>query len=435
MTPPAVLADSKVLRFGMFFLLYFCQGLPLGLSLIAMPAWLAAKGLDAAAIAGVTSASLLPWGIKMFNGLIMERYAFLPMGRRRAWLLGAQITMCLALIALFLIAPSHTDLVLVAAILFCMNLAATFQDAAIDGIAVDLTPVSQQGRVNAFMAAGQIIGMSVSGSASGMLLNEYGLRGAALPLLAMLLISLISVCWVRERQGERRLPWTSGVAAPYDSGDGPRQWGALLKTVFKAIARKPVFVYLTAFFFYGVAAAMTDIAIPLFAVQELGWASENTSNMIALGGVIGGICGLLFLGQLADRWGIGLVGGSAFLSFALFYAAFGLALSGPLQASVLKPGFFAMSIATQGLFISLSALGMRLCRRDIAASQFAIMMAVPNLARVILANGVDPLMDAGGYTLVWLTLASVAAAGAFFFVIAERMSREARTVAGSLQRA
>ncbi|MEM6834653.1 MAG: hypothetical protein AAF562_13645, partial [Pseudomonadota bacterium] len=82
---PLVLADNQLLRFITFFLLYACQGVPIGLTLIAVPAWMAAEGQSAGVIASVTSTALLPWGIKMFNGLIMERYAFLPMGRRRAW--------------------------------------------------------------------------------------------------------------------------------------------------------------------------------------------------------------------------------------------------------------------------------------------------------------------------------------------------------------
>lgn len=428
------LADSKNLRFGMFFLLYFCQGLPLGLSLIAMPAWLAGKGLDAAAIAGVTSASLLPWGIKMFNGLIMERYAFLAMGRRRAWLVGAQFTICLALAALFLFAPRYDDLTIIATILFCMNLAATFQDAAIDGIAVDLTPPNEQGRVNSFMSAGQIIGMSVSGAAAGMLLNQYGLRGAAIPLLIFMALSMISVCWVTERKGERQLPWTSGKAAILESTQTSFHWGFLLKTVFKAIARTPVFLFLAAFVCYGIAAAMADLAIPLFAVQELGWASEETSNMIAAGGIVSGFIGLLVLGHVADRWGIHTIGAIGFLTLTAFYGVFALGLSDAGQASWLKPGYYAASIGSQGMFIAMAALGMRLCRRDVAASQFAIMMAVPNLSRVILVNGVDPLLDAGGYTLVWLTLASTAALGALFFLTAERMSRTPAALAGTLER-
>lgn len=417
------LADSKLLRFGMFFFLYFCQGLPIGLSLIALPAWLAAKGADAAAIAGVTSAALLPWGVKMFNGLIMERYAFLPMGRRRAWLVGGQLVICLALVGMVALGPGSADLQVIAGVLFAMNLAATFQDAAIDGIAVDVTPSTEHGRVNAFMAAGQAMGMAASGAVAGMLLNPYGLRGAVIPLLVFMIASMISVCLVTERAGERRLPWSAGQAAALPSDHENTRWPSLLKAVIMAIAKRRVVIFLGAFLLYGVSAAMIDIAIPLFAVQELGWASERASNMVALGGVIGGFSGLVFLGYAADRWGIRRLGMLCFLSFTLYWSVFALAFPPDVQAKAFAPGFYALSLASQGIFIAATALAMQLCRRDIAASQFALMMAVPNLARVILQNGVDPLLDAGGYTLVWLCLAGASGLAAGLFFTAQTLQR------------
>lgn len=417
------LADSKVLRLGMFFFLYFCQGLPIGLSLLALPAWLASKGADAAGIASVTSLALLPWGVKMFNGLIMERYAFLPMGRRRAWLVGAQLVICIALFAMFIAAPSSDDLQVIAGVLFAMNLAATFQDAAIDGIAVDVTPSTEHGRVNAFMAAGQAMGMSASGAVAGMLLNPYGLRGAVIPLLIFMIASMLTVCFITERRGERRLPWSAGQATAHASDEDSFTWLYLLKTVLFAIANKRVAIFLVCFLLYGVVAAMIDIAIPLFAVQELGWASERASNMMALGGVLGGLCGLLFLGYAADRWGIRRIGLLCFLSTALFWGVFALALPPAVQAKAFAPGYYSLSLASQGVFIAATALAMQLCRRDIAASQFALMMAVPNLSRVILQNGVDPLLDAGGYTLIWLCIAAASALAALFFFIAETLQR------------
>jgi PAT family beta-lactamase induction signal transducer AmpG len=77
------LGESRYLRFGSFALFYVAQGLPIGLISIALPAWLAGEGATAADIATFVSIASLPWGLKLFAGPFMDRFSFLPMGRRR----------------------------------------------------------------------------------------------------------------------------------------------------------------------------------------------------------------------------------------------------------------------------------------------------------------------------------------------------------------
>src|SRR5688500_7030383 len=84
------LSEDRYLRFSVIFLLYVAQGLPIGLFQFAIPAWMAARGSSAADVGYVLSAGLLPWSLKLINGFVMDRFAFLAMGRRRAWLIGAQ---------------------------------------------------------------------------------------------------------------------------------------------------------------------------------------------------------------------------------------------------------------------------------------------------------------------------------------------------------
>jgi PAT family beta-lactamase induction signal transducer AmpG len=63
----------------------------------------------------------------------MDRYTFLAMGRRRVWLIGAQLTLIALLIGCALLAPGVKDIVLLGGIGFAVNVATTFQDVAVDG--------------------------------------------------------------------------------------------------------------------------------------------------------------------------------------------------------------------------------------------------------------------------------------------------------------
>ena len=82
------LAENRPLRFFSFAIFYVAQGLPIGLNSIALPAWLAGHDVSPEKIAMFVAISGLPWGFKLLAGPIMDRFSFLPMGRRRPWIIG-----------------------------------------------------------------------------------------------------------------------------------------------------------------------------------------------------------------------------------------------------------------------------------------------------------------------------------------------------------
>ncbi|MEE4316580.1 MAG: hypothetical protein V2I74_06315, partial [Erythrobacter sp.] len=85
-----VLAERKGLRLFTLFVFYLNQGIAPGFFAFALPAWLAVGGVSTAEIATVVAAAGLPWTLKFLNGFVIDRYTFLPMGRRRVWIIGAQ---------------------------------------------------------------------------------------------------------------------------------------------------------------------------------------------------------------------------------------------------------------------------------------------------------------------------------------------------------
>jgi len=162
------LAESRKLRLFAVFLLYVAQGVPIGLFWFAIPAWMAANGADARDVAYVLGLTALPWSLKLVNGFFMDRYTFLAMGRRRIWLIGAQLVIILLLLACAAISPGVRDIGWLAAIGFAVNLATTFQDVAVDGLAVDIMEEEEErSRASGMMFGGQMIGMSLATALSG----------------------------------------------------------------------------------------------------------------------------------------------------------------------------------------------------------------------------------------------------------------------------
>src|SRR4030095_4436027 len=147
--PPLV--ASRRLRLTLFTAAYFSQGVPIGLLVIALPAWLSAHGTSLGEIAAYQGIVGLPWGFKLIAGPFMDRFAFPAMGRRRPWIIGAQAVLTLAFAALAFVSDPLAQLPLVIAIGFVVNAFAALQDVAVDGMAIDVLAETETRRAQALM--------------------------------------------------------------------------------------------------------------------------------------------------------------------------------------------------------------------------------------------------------------------------------------------
>ena len=122
---------------------------------------------SAALVAALTA---LPWSLKLVNGFIMDRYTFLAMGRRRVWILGAQLVMIASLLIAAVLNPTPSDVAVLGAIGFAVNMATTFQDVAVDGLAVDIMTEDERARGSGMMFGGQAIGIAVATALTGVVI-------------------------------------------------------------------------------------------------------------------------------------------------------------------------------------------------------------------------------------------------------------------------
>ena len=89
----------------------------------------------------------------------MDRFSYLPMGRRRPWIIAAQGGLLLSVCLLGLIPDPGNNIVLLTWIAFLINSFAAVQDVAVDGMAIDVLP--ERGKANAFAGFGQVVGSVV----------------------------------------------------------------------------------------------------------------------------------------------------------------------------------------------------------------------------------------------------------------------------------
>ena len=374
------LADNARLRYATGSIMYFAQGIPQGLLAIAIPVWLASQGVGAGDIGSYLAVIVLPWAFKLLTGPLMDRYEFLPMGRRRPWVIGAQLGLSLALLALMLVEQPVEQLGLLMLIGVLINSFAATQDVAVDGMSIDLTPVREQGRLNAFMSFGKAIGWASTAAVTGVLLTTYGLATTAIVAAAVSALGLLLIILVLEREGERTLPWTRGTAASVHRAE--KSFRAVMQELHKVLWVRTSLIVMTIMFFDGLVYGYGQALMPIAAVNLFGYTTPEWSQLVATMGLIGAILALA-IGPAIDRMGAKRV---LLLAVAL------LAIHAMLLAQtqhLWQNTFYVRSMLSIWIamlpvvMVASLALAMAICKSVNSATQFAIYMSVSNLGATI----------------------------------------------------
>ena len=399
------LSEHLVLRFFAFTALYAAQGFPWGLLSVAIPAYMAAQGVSPTAIGSFIGITILPWSLKLINGPIMDRWSFLPMGRRRPWVLGAQAGMVATSVAIGFLPDPLGHIGWLTALGFALNFFTAFQDVAVDGMAIDIIPINQQARANGFMWGGQTIGIAGGTVGGAWMINAYGLGAAWFGLALLIGMVMLIPLLARERSGERLLPWTSGRA----SEEARRlQLGGLWDigtSLFRVFLLPVSLAGAIAIFVHNIGRGLFTALLPVLVVQELGWTNTGYSGFLGAAGFVAGLIGMGAGGLLAERLGRrrAIVFGSMLL--ATTSVAMGLfPLFWPLRLSVQV--YVSASLLLNTLItIAFFALLMAVCWKRVAATQFSLYMAIANMGLSGGAALLGPLQGWLGYPPLFLVVA------------------------------
>ena len=389
--PSLALSEHRWLRIVTLFVLYIAQGLPLGFINFALPGWLAQNDASAAAIGAVLAMANLPWTFKLAYGVVMDRWAFLAMGRRRPWIMLGQLGMIGTFGVMALMNPTVTEVALVTAFAFALGMGSAIQDVAVDGLAADILPESEIERVNGVMFGGQMTGIAIGTGLRGTLIAYQGVPAAALALAAILVAVLALVVAARERAGERLLPWTAGRATQRNLDIHLGALWPIIRDVFKAMSQRQIVILIVGFVVSMMAPGILNGVKPLFAADVLGWEKDTFTSWSSQAQLLAGLPAALLFGFAAARWGAR----RAFIIAAVLTGVCSLAMLA-LQSHWTNPAvFIGLIFATETVralrLVAGGSLSMRLCTPAIAATQFAVFMAVLNLGSVL-----------GGLALGWL---------------------------------
>lgn len=412
-----ILAQSKPLRLTMMSAFYFTQGIPNGLFLIAVPAWIVANGGTAVQTAQVVSSFMFFWIWKFVTAMVMDRYTFLPMGRRRAWIIGAQAVLTAALLISAIISPMPDDIALLSIIALACGFGASTQDVGIDGLAVDILKENERSIAAGLMYGCGMVGMSAAGFTGGLLMDAYGVSAAFLAGAIVVGAVLTMGIMLKEREGERRLPWSPGNAHPRNIDIKIDAWWPLFRDSVKAIFTPLSIAFVLAFMAIAVPNGIADTYHPILAQQVSDWTLTEYTSTISTFGLAAGIFAMVIGGWIVSKLGEPLALRILLGLLALTCVLFALIPDRWAEDEVLIALFLAFPVLATMATVAALPIAMRLCDPRVAATQYTVYMATGNLGRPIgaaMAAGITTAYApellyyaAGGVLLTAMAIATI----------------------------
>jgi MFS transporter, PAT family, beta-lactamase induction signal transducer AmpG len=403
--PP--LAEHSFLRYTTFIVLYFSQGIPEGITIFAIPAWMAMNGKSAGEIAGYSAVIMIPFSLKIVLAPFMERYTFLPMGRRKPWMLFGQFGILCSLLALSFVPEPLSNLSILTTVAVCVHIFILFQDIATDSLVIDIVPLEQQGKANSLMWGAKVVGTSLSLGLGSWLINSKGFSFAVSLMAVCILFFMLVPLLLRERKGERLLPWSNGNISPEAARLKVDSWDKLFNSFKQVLLLRNLWFLVFITFIIMAAVHYMRTLLPIFTIKSLGWDNVFYSKTYSTSNLVGGLVGMVTGGIIIYRFGI-----IRMLQCMLFITA---VVGGMMAFSVAswqnKPiviGFIAaVNICIVLLNIGVLALAMQMCWRRISAVQFTFCMTVFNGALATGAAFLGLLRNHFGWQVIFIVFSSL----------------------------
>jgi len=151
-------------------LMGFSCGLPLLLTISLLQAWMKEEGVDLTVI-GLMALVGLPYTLKFLWSPIVDRFTLPFFGRRRGWLLVAQLSLMLSIVGLGLTDPANNPLMVAFAALLVTFCSAS-QDIVVDAYRREDLPDEELGLGSSLYVNGYRVGMLLA-SGGGLIMADH----------------------------------------------------------------------------------------------------------------------------------------------------------------------------------------------------------------------------------------------------------------------
>ena len=397
------ISQNRIARVITLCALYFAQGMPYGFVTYLLAPFMAGRNFSTDTVGKLTFCATLPWSIKFIWGPVIDRFTYRAMGRRRPWIIFAQLCMMTMFLLMVSIPDLTADVKLLFALVFITNVFASMQDVSVDALAVEILEEKERGLVNGLMFGCSSGGAAFVSIVLMKVMKSHGMKEVLIIQALLVMLILMLPLMLRERDGEKLLPWLKGKAMGVEQQISVGSGKELIYLIVKAFSLRSALVMLLVAVFVKIAIELHGVVATTYYIQQLGWDYADFGSMrgrvelFALTGCFGG-------GFLADRLGHKKVAMASTVIFGTAYILF--AVNPPLWENrrMVEVFFMTEGIIYGALSVSLFAMCMDISLPVVAGTQFTAYMAMTNLSAStgkLLAGWFDYRMGYGQTLIFW----------------------------------
>ncbi len=370
--------DTKWFRALLFGSIYFIEGAILTYFSGFNALYLRSFNVSYSLIGIAGGIALIPFVLKIFIGMLSDRLSLFGLGHRKPYMFLGIVLQAVGLLLLPLVNPVRSFAGYIA-LLSAISLGMSTYDTASDGLAIDSTPADERGFVQGVMVGARALAAIVLATTIGVLVDKFSWATSFIFIGFVSLLPLWLVLQIRE--GERP-PETNFSFSGFRAFVTPRMGMFLLLGLVYPLALYSANGVIAAFLKEGVGIPMIQVGM--------------YTSLFGVGAVLGGFAG----GPISDRLGrrlsvlLALLGTSvALLALALF----------------ISPALSAVAVLLFGVAFGFyetvyQAAGMDLSDPRIAATMFAVIMAVGNIGIGLGQPLAGVLVERAGFQTLFIVL-------------------------------
>ena len=380
-------------------LMGFSCGLPLLLTVTVLQAWMTEAGVDLALI-GLMALVGLPYTLKFVWAPLLDRYALPFLGRRRGWMLVAQILLALAIAGLGLAEPQHHPWQVALAALLVTFFSAS-QDIVVDAYRREDLADAELGLGASLYVNGYRAGMLLASGGGLILADHIPFSGVYLVMAACMLPGIATTVWCREPEMSAGRPKT------------------LREAVFAPLTeyfQRPGALWILAFILlYKIGDTMASAMTTPFYL-EIGFTKTQIGAVVKLFGFWATLGGTLAGGMLMLRLGIGrslwVFGVLQALSTAGFAWLARIGPSPPWLAAVIGFENLTAGMGTAAYVAFMASI----TNKKFTATQYALLSSLMGIPRVLAAAPTGIMARHLGWEGFFLSCVAMAVPGMLLLV-------------------
>ena len=415
-------------RVAAMLLLGFSAGLPFMLVFQTLSAWLRQAGIERATIGMLAWVGIL-YSIKFLWAPVVDRVP-LPLlhrllGRRRSWMLLAQIGIAVGLLQLAHTDPASSLTPVVFGALFVAFSSAT-QDIALDAWRIESAPVNQQGAMAAAYQLGYRIAIAVGTAGALWIASDRGWFITYTAMAALMGVGIATTLLVREpapraspdaeRREQRVIDWLERNA----------HWPGPLRTAGARFVDAVVCPLVDFFTRYGMQLAililvfvctyrLTDFAMGVMSnpfYLDMGFTLKEIAAVVKGPGLVMSIVGVIVGGTAVAKLGTTrtlVLGSVLIISSNLAYAFLASTGTASRLGLALVNGLDNLALGVHGT--ALIAFLSSLTSARYTATQYALFSSLYALPGKLLMGASGFVVDAIGYPRFFIYTASLSLPG------------------------